>query len=263
MPELAEYLAFAEGLAREAGEIAKKHFAIDVPIEWKEDASPVTAADLEINSLVIRKCRETYPDIGILGEEGSDNSKPGKLVWLCDPIDGTVPYSLNMYISTFCLALVRDGEPVVGVVYNFGRDRMFSAVKDGPARLNGKKIPKVTGGPMKLVNLEWWGSGKYDLRGLREDLSAKGFQVPTYASAGFLSMMVALGRTAGVVYSGDKPWDVAAVKVVAEACGITVTDLYGDRQRYDRPIRGAVIANPDYFDELLHAVTEALINDKK
>jgi myo-inositol-1(or 4)-monophosphatase len=262
VPEFDEYLAFAENLAREAGEIANRHFSQDIAFVWKEDSSPVTAADLEINKLVIQRCREAYPEIGILSEEGSDNEFPGKMVWICDPIDGTVPYSLGLRASTFCLALVRDGEPVVGVVNNFANDRLYSAIKDGPARVNGVEIPAPTADPMKLVDLEWWGSGKLDLRGLREHLFAKGFQVPSFASIGYLSMMVALGRTMGVVYSGDRSWDVAASKVIAEACGAKVTDLYGDRQRYDRPIRGAIIANADYFDELLHAVTETLINDK-
>lgn len=262
MAELDEYLAFAEKLAREAGGIANHYFSTDIAFEWKEDSSPVTAADLEINRLVIQRCREAYPDIGILGEEESDNPSPGKLVWVCDPIDGTVPYSLGLRLSTFCLALVRDGEPVVGVVHNFANNMMYSATKDGPARLNGAEIPRSSSAPMRLVDLEWWGKGKFDLRGLREHLFVEGFQVPTFTNVGYPSMMVALGRTVGVVYSGDKPWDVAASKVIAEACGVTVTDLYGDRQRYDRPIRGAIIVHPDYFDELSQAVTETFINGK-
>lgn len=262
MPELSEYVAFAENLAREAGGIARKHFAHDIALETKTDTSPVTAADLEINSLVIQRCRETYPDIGIIGEEESDNSNPGKLVWVCDPIDGTIPYSLGMYISTFCLALVRDGEPVVGVVYDFGKDYLFSAVKGEPAKLNGVEIPKPTAEPLKLIDLEWWGNSKFDLQGLREHLFAQGFQAPNYASSVYLSMMVALGRIAGVIYCGDKPWDAAATKVIAEACGLQMTDLYGDRQRYDRPIRGAIIANPEYFEQLLHTISETLIHGK-
>ena len=259
MLNLSEYLVFAEGLAREAGEIAREHFSYDIAFDAKSDASPVTIADTEINSLVIKRCREAYPDIGVIGEEESDNASPSKLVWVCDPIDGTIPYSLGMRISTFCLALVQDGEPVVGVVYDFTKERMFSAVKDGAATVNGRPIQKSMHEPMQLVNLEWWGAGKFDLHGLRERLFAEGFQVPNYTSSGYLSMMVALGRTLGVIYSGSMAWDIAAAKVIVEACGGKVTDLYGDRQRYDRPIRGAIVAHPDYFEQLLHSVTETLI----
>lgn len=261
--DLDEYLAFAEKLAKEAGVIANKHFAHDIAFNAKEDASPVTLADLEINSLVIKRCREAYPDIGIVGEEESDNSAPGDMVWMCDPIDGTIPYSLGMFIGTFCLALLKDGEPILGVVYSFGRDRLFSAVKGGPAKLNGKEIVlSRKQKPMELVNLEWWGGGKFDLQGLREHLFKIGYQVPNYASCGFMSTLVALRRIKGVIYSGDKPWDVAAAKVIVEACGGKVTDLYGDKQRYDRAIRGAIITQPEYFDDLSHAVMETLIHDK-
>ena len=262
MPELAEYLAFAERLAREAGEIARTHFVRSTALEPKGDMRPVTAASLAISNLVIKSCREAYPEIGVIGETESDNPSPGRLAWVCDPIDGTIPYSLGMYISTFCLALVQDGEPVVGVVYDFGKDVLFSAVKDGEPMVNGVPMPKPVSAPTRLVNLEWWGAGKSDLRGLREHLFAQDFQILNYASPSYLSMMAALGRTMGVIYSGDKPWDVAAAKVIIEACGGKVTDLYGDRQRFDKPIRGAIIAGPDYFEELLHAVSETLIHGK-
>ena len=262
MPELTEYLEFATELAREAGVIARRHFTADVAYEVKSDNSPVTIADTEINQLIIDRCQQRYPEIGVLGEELSSELKPGKLLWVCDPIDGTIPYTLGMPISTFCLALVDDGVPVVGVVYDFNNERLFCAVKGQDAWLNGKVLLPPQTEPMRLVSLEWWHSAKYDLSGAREDLSNQGYQVPNYASGAFTSMMIGLGRISGIIYAGDKPWDGAAAKVIVEELGATMTSLSGTDQRYDKPIEGYILAAPGAYTDLLSAVQPRLDSQK-
>jgi myo-inositol-1(or 4)-monophosphatase len=161
-----------------------------------------------------------------------------------------------MPISTFSLALVKDGEPVIGVIYDFHHDRLFGAIKGKGAWLNGVALPSVLDkDPLKLVNLEWYPSAAHNLAGSRERLFAHAFQVPNYATNLFVSTSVALGRAAATVYAGDKSWDAAAAKVIAEACGCIVTDLYGAEQRYDQPIGGVIVAHPAYYKLVLAAVT--------
>lgn len=247
-----QYLDFAVALAHEAGVIARKYFSLDTVITNKDDNSPLTIADTQINSLIIKKCYEAFPDISILGEE-ERLAGTGTLRWVCDPIDGTIPYALGMPISTFCLALVEDGVPQIGVVYDFINERMFSAIKDGGAWLNGVPMARLGGEeqPMKLVNLEWWHSAPNSLPGVREKFLVAGWQAPNYASSSFCITMVAAGRMAANMYAGDKPWDIAAAKVIAEECGAIVTDLHGEEQRYDEKIRGSIVAHPSYFAEAL------------
>jgi fructose-1,6-bisphosphatase/inositol monophosphatase family enzyme len=256
MPSLQTYQTFAEALAKEAGVIARKHFSHSLAFDSKSDSTPVTAADLEINEVVIARCRETFPEVGIIGEESSDVNEE-KLVWVCDPIDGTTPYSLGMGISTFCLALVDDGEPVMGIVYDFTHDRLFSAVKGGQATLNGEVIEPANT-PMKLVDFEWWGGSPFALEGVHTALFAKGYQVPNFVSSGYVETLLAQRRIAGVVYSGVSPWDVAASKVIAEACGCRVTSLFGEAQRYDQAIKGAILTQPEFYDDIATVVKQVL-----
>lgn len=240
-------LEFAKQLAKAAGEIARGYFVETGELVIKaEDNSPVTEADIRINNMVIERIQETYPDIGVLGEEASLNveNKDG-LLWVLDPIDGTIPFTLHIPISTFCLALVKDGEPVMGVVYDFMNERMYSAIKGQGARLNGKPIEPVGKPRMKFVEFERWPAAPHDVSDIFAALKREGYQSPNYASFGYMSMMVATGTIAGGVCAGDKPWDVAAAKVILEELGVLVTDLAGQEQRYDGPIRGALVAYPE------------------
>lgn len=257
LADLQSYHDFACALARDAGAIAKEYFSTEITFINKSDNSPVTAADTEINSLVISRCSAAFPEINILGEEESSyNGSRKDFLWVCDPIDGTIPYTLGMPISTFSLALVQDGEPVIGVIYDFHSDRLFSAIKGKGAWLNGKVLPLASEKePLKLVNLEWYPSAAHNLTGSRERLFAQRFQVPNYATNLFVSTSVALGRAAATVYAGDRPWDAAAAKVIAEACGCIVTDLRGANQRYDQSITGVIVAHPKYHKLVLEAIT--------
>ncbi len=66
-----EYLEFAKKLAKEAETIALKYFNFEVENTWKEDNTPLTIADTEINDLVIKRIDEVYPEHSVYGEEGS------------------------------------------------------------------------------------------------------------------------------------------------------------------------------------------------
>ena len=66
------YLEFAKKLTKEAEEIALKYFNFEVENTWKEDSTPLTKADTEINDLVIKRINEAYPEHSIYGEEKSE-----------------------------------------------------------------------------------------------------------------------------------------------------------------------------------------------
>src|SRR5689334_227090 len=101
-----QYLTFAKSVAQEAEQIALKYFGFDVKITWKGDTSPLTQADTEINSMLIRRVKETYPEHSVVGEEESMATTNSQYTWVCDPIDGTAPFSAGIPAFTFSLALV-------------------------------------------------------------------------------------------------------------------------------------------------------------
>ena len=86
------YLDFAQNLAFQAGEIMLKHFHSNVAQRQKNDETIVTIADEQINDLVIKEVEKTFPEHSTLGEEASAK-KHSEFAWICDPINGTVPYA--------------------------------------------------------------------------------------------------------------------------------------------------------------------------
>jgi fructose-1,6-bisphosphatase/inositol monophosphatase family enzyme len=68
---------------------------------------------------------------------------------------------------------------------------------------------------------------------------------------------VAAGRITAVVYAGNCAWDVAAAAVIAGECGCVVRDLDGQEQRYDRDLKGAIVARPDYYQKIFEVVQKA------
>ena len=246
---------FAKGLAREAGKIMRENFSassVGMKREWKDDNTPLTITDTAINKLVLDAIEKNYPTHSFVGEEGS-NIKESEYTWVCDPVDGTIPFSHGFPTFTFSLALTKNGESIVGVIYDPIMDRLVSAEKGKGAYLNGQKISvssEKTITKQSFVEL----NTNERMTSLRAYLHEKGCYVPTIYSCVYASMLVATGEFAAAIYPHDKPWDAAAVKVIIEEAGGKVTDLDGNDQRYDGKVNGFVASNGHAHDELVRAL---------
>ena len=248
-----QYLAFAKQLAYDAGDVMLKYFRATDTV-WKSDSTPVTQADTEINSLVIERILAAYPDHSVLGEEESSNLGH-EYTWVCDPVDGTMPYSHGLPISTFSLALCRDGAPQIGVVYDPFMKRLFYATAGTGAYCNDEKI-SVNQNGMKnaLVDMSAFPStnpvADADSRVMTQAFHA-GARVTSLWSCIISASLVAQGMYEAVVLNTPTPHDAAAIKVIVEEAGGRVTDLYGNDQRYDQPTKGFIASNGVVHDELV------------
>jgi fructose-1,6-bisphosphatase/inositol monophosphatase family enzyme len=262
--ELDSYLDFAKGLAKEAGGIMLHYFrANDIGTKWKEDDTPITIADIKINKLVIEAVSQAYPEHGVHGEEESLH-EGREFMWVCDPVDGTMPFSAGIPISTFSLALTKNGKPILGVVYDPFGDRLFSSAANLGAYLNGSKIHVSHNSSLKnsFVNMEVWGAERatndskiIPIDGLRDRLMEMNIMPFTLCSMVISGVLVAEGAFIGGIFGVRKPEDIAALKVIVEEAGGKVTDLDGNEQRYDRLINGAIVSNGLVHKELIKAVS--------
>lgn len=84
MNNLENELDFAKNLSLEAQEIALNYFSFETESIYKDDNTPLTKADTEINDLVIKRINETYPEHSIYGEEESDKKEGSRFIWVCD-----------------------------------------------------------------------------------------------------------------------------------------------------------------------------------
>ena len=248
-----KYLKFAKDIAYKAGKIMIKYFEDNSEASYKLDQTIVTKADTEINQYLIKKVKETFPTHSVDGEE--EQFGKSNYVWVCDPIDGTAMYARGIPIAVFSLALVIEGVPTIGVVYDPFTDSMYSAIKDKGAYKNDKKISvnNIELNDKKSVsNFDMWPKADYNLYDSIKELGKKTYFVGV-GSVIRACMCIATGDFNLAIFPGTthKNCDIAAAKVIVEASGGKVTDLFGNEQRYDRDINGAVISNGKVHDEVV------------
>lgn len=252
------YLKFAKDVARKAGEIMLKYFSGDSGAGYKADSTIVTKADTEINSYLIKRVKEEFPTHSVDGEE--EQFGDSRYVWVCDPVDGTAMYARHVPVAVFSLALVVDGTPTVAVVYDPFTDNLYSAIKGKGAYRNGEKLCVNSVGleGMKSVaNFDMWPDAGYDIYDAVTKLGKKTYLI-SIGSVIRACMCVANGDFCLVLFPGTKHknCDIAAAKVIVEEAGGKVTDLFGNEQRYDGDINGAVVSNGKVHNEAISLLKE-------
>jgi fructose-1,6-bisphosphatase/inositol monophosphatase family enzyme len=263
-----EYLNFAKELAQESGKVMQRYFrAEDIGTTIKKDNTPLTIADTIINDLVIEKVKTKYPDHGVIGEEASFKND-ASMFWVVDPIDGTIPFSLGMPFSSFSLGLVdkKDGQPLVGVIFDPFLDHLYSAVVEKGSYLNDTQIHTSKQETLLNSYVSICGSFKEDAKtGLYigggdyiEALSDKGAKYFSLLSQAYSAARVASGELIGSLFSYGSPWDSAAAALIVTEAGGVVTDLDGKIRRYDKFKKGCILsANQKIHQELLKAAKNA------
>ena len=251
-----EYLEFAKQIAYEAGKIMLKYFNAKDISSYKGDKTIVTLADKEINTYLISRVKEKYPTHSVDGEE--EQFGKSDYVWVCDPVDGTAMYARHIPVAVFSLALVVNGVSQVGVVYDVFTDTLYSAIKGQGAYKNEEKITvnDFNLDDMRSVsNFDMWSNADYNLYDIIKTLGKKTY----FVSIGSVirgGMCVADGEFNMAIFPGTKRknCDIAAVKVIVEEAGGKVTDIFGNEQRYDTDIKGAIVSNGKIHNEVVEII---------
>ncbi len=246
-------LNFARSLAQKAGLIMVDLFA-QVDGSVKTDGTIVTEADMRINRMVIDAVKTSYPDYSVLGEEESYMSSQNLGIWVCDPIDGTLPYSLGVPTSVFSLSLLDgNGMPIVAVVYDPFLEKIYWATKNGGAFENGLplQVSSTKGLKKALIGNSGRSSTIVDAPRFKAYLYAHCHRPVVLHSFIYEAMLVASGKIAATVMTGSGAYDAASVKLIVEEAGGKVTDLFGEEQRYDRQIKGAIASNSSIHQEIV------------
>jgi len=128
-------------LARRAGDAILEHYALDgagAVATSKADGSPLTLADQAAHRVIRDGLEDWDPSVPFLSEEGEqpphEERRHWRQYWLVDPLDGTKEFIQRNGEFTVNIALIEDGEPVMGVVYAPALDVMYLAAKGLGAR---------------------------------------------------------------------------------------------------------------------------------
>ncbi len=260
-----KYLEFAKEIAKEAGKIMLKYFNMDNVADYKQNNTIVTLADTEINHYLIERVKKEFPEHSVDGEE--ETFGRSNYVWVCDPIDGTAMYARHIPVAVFSLALVIEGKPVVGVIYDVFTDTLYTAIKDKGTFKNNKKIlvnQNLLTDIKSVSHFDIWPNAPYNIHKAIEELGKKTYFV-SIGSIIRACACIASGEFTLAIFPGTKHknCDIAAVKLIVEEAGGKVTDLFGKEQRYDTDINGAIISNGLVHSEVVETIKKFVKEGEK
>ena len=229
-------LEFAKGLARDLGRFAKSKIN---SLSWTKTKSGfydiVTNIDVEVEKRIKKAVLMAFPQDSILGEETGTNeaSEPDGLLWIVDPIDGTTNFSKGVPHSCVSIAIAKNNEPKVGVVYDPFMDEMFEAIKGNGALLNGKSIHvrEISELEKSVLNTGYQYSAVSMRKKVLSDYEAffgKVRALRIFGSAVLDLCYVACGRIDGFWEYELKPWDMAAGSLLVKEAGGVVVDLLSE-----------------------------------
>jgi len=254
------YKQFSQQTAKKAGAIMLKYFNNDdiISYKWRE---VVTIADKEINQMVIDEVALAYPDHSVMGEEWDGGQHAWKYVRCIDPIDGTIAYAHWIPISVFSLALVENGKPVVGCIYQpfldelyYGETGQWSTCNDIPMHVSQRDMDDkeymlgqcIRKGMPYNVKLFW------------DEVFDQWLLTTELWPIAYKWALVAKGCLDWLVFPHTKPYDLAAAKVLVEEAGGIETSLFGKQQRFDQPVQWNIISNGKNHNNLVEWVQRTM-----
>ncbi len=233
----------------EAGQAVLRIAEEELKMTFKLGMEPVTTADFMANGILKDTLTGNFPDYGWLSEETRDDLDrlKKKRVWIVDPIDGTKEFISGIPEYTVSVALVEEGAPVLGVVYNPSRDELFTAVKGSGAWLNYFPIRAdhpFSNFPVVLGSRSEVHRGEFEPFLTSADIRPVG-------SIAYKLALVAAGQADATFSLGHKnEWDIAAGVLLVQEAGGRVSDRDGKTFKFNRKrtlVDGVVAASNDAY----------------
>lgn len=250
-------------LARQAGGeiLAVYEKSFNISVEFKVDASPLTAADLAAHHCIAQGLAALTPDIPVVSEESAGSliyRLPTGRFWLVDPLDGTKEFLARSDQFTVNIALVEDGRVTWGVVYApllnelYWGGRFFGAFKEERGSTRELRVagPVAEGGSYRVV------ASKSHLNSETEAFIMQ-LGLVELVQAGSSLKLCLVAEGAADVYPRLAPtceWDTAAAQAIVEGAGGFVVDTAGEVLLYGKPD----VLNPSFvvasvpLDRLVH-----------
>ncbi|MBU6447107.1 MAG: inositol monophosphatase [Verrucomicrobia bacterium] len=215
------------------GDILRAGFGTHFSIQSKEGQhNLVTAYDHKSEAAILAFIRAEIPDSQFLAEESGATGK-GDLLWIIDPLDGTVNFAHQLPIFSVSIAAQKEGRVVTGVVYQPITHELFVAEKGKGAFLNGQKIHVSHVSQMEQAMLATgfpYDLAKNPFHCIEHfvDILKLGIPIRRLGSAAIDLAYTAAGRLEGFFEVRLKAWDVAAGKLLVEEAGGKVTHWDGE-----------------------------------
>lgn len=255
MSDVERFAALAEKMADTVRPVLLRYFRDDIAYDVKADASPVTIADREAETLIREIILAECPDHGVFGEEHGASQLDATYVWVIDPIDGTKSFVTGKPLFGTLIALLRDGVPIIGVIEMPALAERWVGVAGRQTTLNGRQVQSRTGSELRKAWLYatspqmFTGADAGSFERLRLACYTAVYGADLYAYG-----LLARGRVDVICEASLKPYDYCAVVPVVQGAGGIITDWQG--QPLGLSSNGRLLA---CGDPALHAVALAAL----
>ena len=215
--------------ASAAAKISRDYYAGNFEVSTKDDLTPVTQADIECEHKIRQILLAQFPEHGFYGEETGRTQGDADNLWLVDPIDGTKGFVRQYPFFSTQIALMRDGEIVLGVSSGTMMDELAWAEKGQGAWLNGKRlrvssIDNPDRAAVSTGNLKSLASG--DGWTALGEIVARADRIRGYGDF-YHYHLLASGKIEAVIESDVNILDIAALSIIVSEAGGVFTDLNG------------------------------------
>jgi histidinol-phosphatase len=251
------YLETALAAAKAARDVILSYYNGDFDIEIKADQTPVTAADRAAERIIRETLQNAFPDHGIFGEEYGADNKNSEYLWLVDPIDGTKSFVKRYGMFSTQIALMHEGELVLGVSCAPAMNELVWATRNGGAfdaagQLHVSDISEIGQASVSTGNIQSLAAGsRWAALGR---ILARANRTRGYGDY-YHYHRLAAGQLDAVVESDVNILDIAALSVIVTEAGGVFTDLDGAPPGLDT--RSVLAATPGLHDALTRELKRA------
>ena len=233
-------LIISKKLAVDAGKKIMEIYNQDFDVEYKDDSSPLTLADKTANDIILSGLKEVFPSVAYLSEEEKDNKKrlSSEYCFIIDPLDGTKEFVKKNGEFTVNIALVKNGRPIMGVIYApYLEDLYFASVEAGAYYQAKDAGPVGICATDEIDNLLLVGSKSHRSAKLDKLIHKNSEKIADLVSCGssLKGCMVASGQ-ADIYYryGFTCEWDTCAMQCICECAGAIFMQMDKTPLMYNR-----------------------------
>lgn len=228
---------------------------VDVAATKSSPTDVVTELDRGCEQRIREAISQHWPNDGFIGEESAPSPGTSGVVWIVDPIDGTVNFVYGVAGYAISIAAEYQGETVLGYVIDISTGAEYGALRGGGAwRWEGAEKRTLTGPPAVPIEQMLVATGfnyRQELREKQGQAVAKLLphirDIRRLGSAALDLVAMAEGRLDAYVEEGLKPWDLAAGELIAREAGLIVTGFDGKANERLTIVSHNSVAR-DFFD---------------
>ena len=234
MKDCKEFKKIAIQAALKAGEILNKNRGRVKRVDFKGKINIVTEIDLLSERIILKIIKKNFPDHSILTEESKEQKTDSDYKWIIDPLDGTTNYAHDFPSYCISIALEKEGNVILGVVYNPLLEELFTVETGKGAFLNKRRIQVSS---TSSLSKSFLATGfPYDIRESKitnldhfANFAVRSLAIRRAGSAALDLCYLAMGRFDGFWELKLSPWDTAAGTLLVKEAGGRVTDFEGKK----------------------------------